>query len=68
MIRLSRKILLVDDELLTIQAIQMNIDWEKCDIDEVFLCDNVNDARTVLEVHPVSVREPQFHLAWRNIF
>ena len=52
---MSRKILLVDDELLTIQAIQMNIDWKKCDIDEVFLCDNANDAKAVLEAHPVSV-------------
>ncbi len=52
---MSRKILLVDDELLTIQAIQMNIDWGKCDIDEVFLCDNANDAKTILDAHPVSV-------------
>ena len=55
MIRLSRKILLVDDELLTIQAIQMNIDWKKCDIDEVFLCDNANDAKAILEKQQVSV-------------
>lgn len=52
---MSRKILLVDDELLTIQAIQMNIDWKKCDIDEVFLCDNANDAKAILEKQQVSV-------------
>ena len=42
------QVLLVDDELLVIEAIKMNIDWAACGIDEVFLCDNGFQAQEII--------------------
>lgn len=42
------QILLVDDEFLTIQAIEQNINWKSCGIKRVFLSDNVPQARELL--------------------
>lgn len=49
------QILLVDDELLTIQAVEMNIDWERCGITRVFLCDNVPEAKQILEKEEIAL-------------
>lgn len=42
-------VLLVDDEMLVIQAIHENICWSRCKADQVFLCDNVNFAKAIVE-------------------
>ncbi len=41
-------VLLVDDEMLVIEAIRENIRWDRCKADHVFLCDNVNSARALV--------------------
>ena len=43
-------ILLVDDEILTLQAIELHIDWQRCGIDRVHTCSSAMKAReTFLE-------------------
>lgn len=49
------QILLVDDELLTIQAIERNINWHSCGIKRVLLCDNVPQARELLEQEEITM-------------
>lgn len=49
------QILLVDDELLTIQAVWMNIDWEGIGISGVFLCDSVPEAKRILEQEEIAL-------------
>ncbi len=49
------QILLVDDELLTIQAIEQNIDWDSCGITRVFLSDNVSQAKELLKKEAVTM-------------
>ena len=34
------QVLLIDDELLVIEALKCNIDWDACGVSDVFLCDN----------------------------
>lgn len=49
------QILLVDDEFLTIQAIERNIDWVRCGIKRVFLSDNVPQARELLREEQIAM-------------
>ena len=39
-----KDILLLDDEMLVIEAIKENIDWEAVGAGHVYLCDNVSAA------------------------
>lgn len=49
------QILLVDDELLVIEAIKMNIDWDAVGVDEVFLCDNGYQAKQMIAEHDIKL-------------
>lgn len=49
------QILLVDDEFLTIQAMEQNIDWGSCGIRQVFLSDNVPQAKEILKKEQIAM-------------
>ena len=46
-------VLLVDDEMLVIEAIKENIRWSRCRADQVYLCDNVNAAKALVAAHEI---------------
>ena len=49
------QILLLDDEILVVEAIRENICWESCGVDQVFLCDNVRDAKQIVELNDIAL-------------
>ena len=49
------QVLLVDDELLVVEAIKMNIDWAVCGIDDVFLCDNGFEAQKIIRENSIDL-------------
>ncbi len=50
-----RKVLLVDDELLVVESIKKNINWNRCGVDAVFLCDNAADAKRIVKEEHISL-------------
>ena len=49
------QVLLIDDELLVIEAIKRNVDWKSCGVSEVFLCDNGFQAQQILVEHEIDL-------------
>lgn len=48
-------ILLVDDDYYVIAALQKRIDWKLLQIESVYTANNVSQAQTILENHPVQI-------------
>lgn len=49
------QVLLIDDELLVIEAIKCNVDWDACGVSRVFLCDNGFEAQTIMNTHEIDL-------------
>ncbi len=49
------KLLLLNDEILTADTMKVEMDWESCEIDEVYLAYNVEQARGILEEKHVDI-------------
>lgn len=52
---MANNVLLVDDEMLVIEAIRANVDWEACNVSGIYLCDNVNDAKDIFEKEEIKL-------------
>ena len=50
-----KDILLLDDEMLVIEAIKENIDWEAVGAGHVYLCDNVSAAMELCQTHEIAL-------------
>lgn len=48
-------VLMVDDEIIGIQAIYQGVNWEKCGVSEVFLCDSAREAQKILEREDIAL-------------
>ena len=48
-------VLLVDDELLVVQALKEKINWESCGVEQVFLCDNAQTAKNIVENNDIQL-------------
>lgn len=49
------QILLIDDELLVVEAIKCNVDWNACGVSTVFLCDNGFEAQSIMNEHEIDL-------------
>ena len=49
------RVLLIDDELLVVEAIKCNVDWDACGVSEVFLCDNGFEAQAIMNEHEIDL-------------
>ena len=63
-------VLLVDDEIYVVRALQKNINWTACEIDNAFIAFNAAKAREVLQKETVDIQilkcreNPASH--WQN--
>lgn len=48
-------LLIVDDEIYIVRALQKNIDWKAAGIDEIFIAFNAEKAREIFEKHEIDI-------------
>lgn len=48
-------VLFVDDELFVVQALKEKINWKCCGVEQVFLCDNVQTAKNIVENNEIQL-------------
>ena len=48
-------VLILDDEVVSVEIMLKQVDWEKCGVDEVFTAYNAEEAREVLKQNPLDV-------------
>lgn len=49
------RVLLIDDEVVALKALQENVDWVSYDFTEIFTAQDAEQARLLLEKHPIDL-------------
>lgn len=49
------QVLIVDDDMATVDVIQNTVDWKRLEIDQIFISYNISDARRILSENTVDI-------------